>query len=212
MKKTIFFSLLLAIVGMIGMNSCNGCSKNEKKAPAKECVKNFTADYDGVLPDLSEGAEHIIAVQRQEMFSLLGGGNYVWYETKFSFADSLKDESLNDDALVEVTSVFQTFHPELCYMITTNVSKGTLIPAPTPGLWIEDCDLSGAEIKLNIKDVIEQLKTWNGVLPPAKSIILRKPVGPQDCNAQYVVGNPYEVIFVDAVSGDITDWNPAFPR
>ena len=39
---------------------------------------------------------------------------------------------------------------------------------------------------------------------------LRLPVGPVACNAQWVIGDVYDVIFVDAVTGEISDVNPAF--
>lgn len=211
MKKTFLFGLLLATAFMAGMSSCSGCSDNAPSGGQEQVKNKFQTDYDGVIPDESEAAEHIIAVQRQTMFGLAGGKEYCWYETRFTFNDSLKSESLDALALMEITSTFQTFGPELCYTITTNAAKGTLIPAPVPGLWIEDFDLSGERIELGILDVLNRLQEWNGILPSAVSVVLRKPVGPKECNAQYVIGNPYDVIFVDAVTGDITDWNPAFP-
>lgn len=215
MKKTHFYvmlSVLLMAVFCLAVSSCTSCEKQAPVPDQEHVVINFSTDYDGVLPDLSQGAEHIVSMHRQTMFSLTGGGEYVWYETKYTFADSLTAATLGVNPIVEVTSTFQTFNPELSYTITTNATKGTLIPAPIPGLWIEDYDLSNVSIKLSIADVMDRLKEWNGVLPPAKSVIIRKPVGPKDCNAQYVIGNPYDVIFVDAVTGSVTDWDPAFPR
>lgn len=37
-------------------------------------------------------------------------------------------------------------------------------------------------------------------------------VGPLPCNAQYVMGNPLQALWIDAVTGYVTDWCPAFPR
>ncbi len=212
MRKSIFMCLLLAMFSIM-VTGCSSCqSENSKQEAPKEKVSIFGSDYDGVLPDLSKGAEHIIALQRQQMYNAVEDGEYVWYETKFTYNDSLKIETLDDIKLVEITSTFQTFAPNLSWTITDNVVKGHLFPHPTPGLWIEDFDLSKAELKLSVSDVIQRLKEWNGIMPPATFIILRKPVGPQLCNAQYVIGNPYQVIFIDAITGDVTDWNPAFPR
>lgn len=212
MKNFWIIGLLLAIVSIM-TTGCSSCqSENKKQDAPKEQVSIFGSDYDGVLPDLSQSAEHIIALQRQEMYNAVEGGYYVWYETKFSYSDSLKIETLDDVRLVEITSTFQTFSPNLSYTVTDNVAKGHLFPHPTPGLWIEDFDLNNVQVKLTVNDVIERLKQWNGILPPGTFIILRKPVGPQPCNAQYVIGNPFQVIFIDAVTGDVTDWNPAFPR
>ena len=210
MRKNIFFCLLAAIAIMIGVSSCDGCSKSESSAPSGQVT--FGADYDGVLPDISEGAEHIIGLHRQTMSSLAEGKQYAWYEARFTFADTLTQETLTDAVVVEVTDFFQTFQPEVCYTITTNASKGTLIPAPTYGLWIEDFDLSDCEVKLTINDVLERLAQVNMPLPKALSVTLRKPVGPVPCNAQYVAGNPFETVWVDAVTGDVTDSCPAFPK
>lgn len=212
MKKCVFFSLLFAIA-CIMTTGCSSCkSENPKQdVPQQEQVV-YDSDYDGVLPDFTKGADHIIALQRQEMFNAVNGGYYVWYETKFTFNDSIKDTTLDEIKLVEITSTFQTFAPNLSWTITDNVAKGHLFPHPTPGTWIEDFDMSDAEIKLTIEDVIERLKAWDGIMPPAMCFYLRKPVGPVPCNAQYVAGNPMQVIFIDAVTGDITDWNPAFKK
>ena len=208
MKK---FLYLLVLVLSIVLTGCSSCQSDKAKQETKT-TKVFSADYDGVLPDLSKGASHIIATHRQTMYSIVKGKEYFWYETKFTFADTLKADTFDDNALVEVTSTFQTFEPSLVYNITTNAAKGTLIPTPTPGLWIEDFDLGNAEIKLSINDVIEKLKAWNGVMPPAKAFYLRKPVGPIACNAQYVAGNPFKAVWVDAVTGEITESCPAFPQ
>ena len=208
MKKNIFLCLLLAIACMVGMSSCNGCSKSDKNAPNKEHVTVFTADYDGVLPDLSDGAEHIIALHRQTMNEITGGKPYAWYEAKFTLADTLKQETLLDATVVEVTDVFQTVNPTLCYFLTTNAVKGTLIPAPTPGLWIEDFDLSDCEVKLTIKDALARLAEVNMPIPDVTSVVLRKPVGPKPCNAQYVAGTAVRAVWVDAVTGNVTDMCP----
>ena len=54
-------------------------------------------------------------------------------------------------------------------------------------------------------DVIERLKAWDGIIPPAAGMTLRCPLGPKACNAQWVIGNIADVIFVDAVTGEISE-------
>lgn len=212
MKKKIFLSMLMAIVMgmMVGVtSSCKGCGKSE---PA---VTNDTVlvvdDYDGVVQDFTAGVEHIVALHRQTMFTLYGGEQYVWYETRVLFNDSIKWETIDNLKVTDVTDIFQLFDPARCQFISTNVEKGTIIPKPIPDIWIEDCDMTDAEIKLWPEDVLEKLKAWDGILPPATGMTLRIPLGPRKCNAQWVLGNIQEVIFVDAVTGDITNWCPAFP-
>ena len=66
MKKYFLFGFLLAIVSIMatGCSSCQSENNKQDNAPAQEQVTNFNADYDGVVPDLTEGAEHVIALQR----------------------------------------------------------------------------------------------------------------------------------------------------
>ena len=202
MKGYYYFAFLLAIVGILatGCSSCHSGKGNSNKS-----------DYDGVVQNLTE-VENVIALHRQTMNQLVGGKKYCWYETSILFNDSINADNLNDLHVVDVTDVFQTFNPNLCQKITTNVKKGTLIPAPVPDIWIEDVDMSYSEIKLTVKDVLQRLSEWNGIIPLSIGITLRTPLGPKACNPQYVIGNIGQVIFVDAVTGDITDWCPAFPK
>ena len=203
--KRIFFYMLMVIAVSI-MASCNGCSESKEKATV------FTADYDGVVQDFTVGVDHIVATHRQTMFSLAEGNKYEWRNLQVKFNRKITSETLDDLHVVDITDVFYYWDdgPWVQY-ITSNVKDGTLIPAKIPDIWIEDEDMSEAEIKLWPEDVIKRLKEWNGIVPPASTMILRRPVGPRRCNAQWVIGNIGEVIFIDAVTGEITDWCPAFP-
>lgn len=205
MKRFLLFGLLLAIVGIMatGCSSCQSENKQQDQA--------IGAGYDGVKQDFTAGIDHIVALHKQTMFSLYEGEQYAWYETRVLFNDSLKVENADSLKVVDVTDIFQLFDPARCQYISTNVDKGTIIPKPIPDIWIEDCDMSKAEIKLWPEDVIGKLKAWDGIIPPAVGMTLRMPLGPRRCNAQWVIGNIMQVIFVDAVTGDITNWCPAFP-
>ena len=204
MRKFIFGMLAAVLLGMVaGANiSCSGCS-GEPAAPV--------GDYDGVAQDFTAGVEHIVALHKQTVYNLYKGEKYAWYETRVLFGDSIKAGTLDDLKATDVTDIFQLFDPARSQTISTNVEKGTIIPRPIYDIWIEDIDMSGAEIKLWPEDVLERLKAWDGILPPAVGMTLRQPLGPRRCNPQWVIGNIFQVIFVDAVTGDITDWCPAFP-
>ena len=210
MKKT-FLSMLMAIAVCMTAGtivSCNGCGKGEPGEPDKV----VPGDYDGVVQDFTAGVEHIIALHRETVFSLYDGERYAWYEAKVLFSDSLKLENIDSLYVTDVTDVFQLFDPARCQFISTNIKDGTIIPKPIADIWIEDVDMSNSEIRLTVDDVLERLKAWDGILPPAVGMTLRQPLGPLPCNPQYVIGNIMQVIFVDAVTGDISDWCPAFPR
>lgn len=203
MKKKILLGFLFAIACIVA----TGCScKSENK---KQEVKS--ADYDGVVQDFTAGVDHITALHRQTMFTIYKGEQYAWYETRVLFNDSIKWDTIGDLKVVDVTNIFQLFEPARCQYISSNVKEGTIIPPAIPDIWIEDCDMSDVEVKLWPEDVLERLQQWDGVLPPAVGMTLRIPLGPRRCNAQWVIGNMMQVIFVDAVTGDITNWCPAFP-
>ena len=191
---------LMAVAAMMTV-SLTSCHKDKGSKQA---------DYDNKAVEFTAGVDHIQALHRQTMHTLVDGKFYCWYESKVLFNDSLKTETLDDIKAVDVTDIFQTFNPDLCQYISSNIEKGTIIPAPVPDLWMEDFDLSYAEIKLTVTDVLQKLKEWNGVIPPAIGMTLRKPVGPKPCNAQWVMGNIMQVIFVDAVTGEVKEKNPAF--
>lgn len=204
MRKFILPFLMLAIVGMMGLSSCNGCSKGGPDNQASH-------DYDGVVQDFTAGVGNIQSLHRQTMYTLAGGKDYEWRNSKVLFNDTITMENIGELHVTDVTDVFQYIGEDvLVQIISSNVKQGTVIPYPIHDIWIEDSNLSELEIRLGAEDALLRLKEWNGVLPVSASMSLRCPVGPKKCNAQWVIGNIYDVIFIDAVTGDIATSNPAF--
>lgn len=203
MKKVLILSMLLA-VSLVGLYSCDPKSKKQEV--------NVQADYDGVVQDFTAGVPHIVSLHRQTMYKLAEGKEFQWRNLQVTFNDTIKMETIDDLHITDVTDVFfyWTDGPWIQY-ITSNVKKGMLVPMRIQDVWIEDCNMNDVEIKLWPEDVLKRLKEWNGVIPATKSMVLRLPVGPRNCNAQWVMGSFGDPIFVDAVTGEITDWCPAFP-
>ena len=213
MKKFLFFMLAAVLLGMTaGMTSCESCGKGEPGEPAVYDNTVTPGDYDGLVQDFTAGVAHIQALHRQTMYSM-GVTDYEWRNSEVLFNDTISFEDICELYVVDITDVFQYFDngPKVQF-ISSNIEKGTVIPHPVPGVWIEDASLNDAQIKLSAEDVLFRLCEWDGIIPPAVSMSLRLPVGPVECNAQWVIGNVYDAIFVDAVTGEITDWCPAFPR
>ena len=46
----------------------------------------------------------------------------------------------------------------------------------------------------------------------SRYVTLRNPIGPVAVNTQWIFGNIHEQIWVDAVTGDTKNSNPAFPE
>lgn len=198
MKKSIFL-LGLLVLALIGLTSCESCKSNK-----------ITDDYNGVTQNFTAGVDKIQNLHRQTMYTQVCK-EYEWRNSNVIFSDSIKTDNLDSLHIVDVTDVFQWWDngPKITF-ISTNIEKGTLIAPPITDVWIEDGDLSEKQLKLSAEDVLKRLAEWNGVIPPATSMSLRYPVGPCECNAQWVIGDVYDVIFIDAVTGEISNWNPAF--
>lgn len=217
MKKSIILSLLLAIVSIMA-TGCTSCQSENKK---QETVYH---DYDGVVQDFTAGVSHIQALHRQKMYNIIqflkeqgheiALNNYQWRNSLVILNDTVTAENIDDLHIVSIRDVFyywsNKFGPQVQY-ITDHVVYGTQIPYPISDVWIEDRDMSNAPIKLSAEEALTRLKEWNGILPKdCNFIILRLPVGPKDCNPQWTFGDVGDVLFIDAVTGEIRTWNPAF--
>lgn len=207
MKKFIIMSLLALV--SVALTGCSSCHSDKAKQETKEVVYH---DYDGVAQDFTAGVSHIQGLHRQTMYAL-NGADYDWRNSKVTLNDEITFETLDDLHIVEVTDVFQLFAPDpVVQFVSSHVQKGTIFPWPIHDLWIEDGSLNNKEIKVTAEDALQRLKEWNGILPKAHSLSLRYPIGPKACNAQWVVGDVFNPLFIDAVTGEVRDWCPAFPN
>ena len=213
MKKSLFLSLLLAIVSIM-VTGCVGC-QSEKKEQPNESVDYH--DYDGIVQDFTAGVSHIQALHRQTMFNLAQQAKpvngYQWRNSRIIFNDTLTFDNIDDLHITDINDVFYYWDkvkgPQVQY-VNVNVKRGTQIPWPINDVWIEDDDLSDQPIKLSCEDAILRLKEYNGTLPKSYFITLRLPVGPKACNPQWTFGDEYDVLFIDAVTGEVRDYDPAF--
>ena len=101
---------------------------------------------------------------------------------------------------------------ECIYVDTKAATKDATTYEDKKGFWVEDYPLIGDSIKLTYKDAFKRVMETNSPKPHTKNCVLRKPVGPVECNPQYVFGNIHVQLWVDAVTGDVNNSNPAFPK
>ena len=218
MKKKILLGLmpLLMLLMAAVCTSCNGCTKgaqpaNDGTAQADQAYH----DYDGTAQDFTAGTAHIQALHRQTMQTLAGGTDFEWRNSRVVLSDTLTADNIDRLQAVEVIDVYQYWNDEGPWVqyISTSRERGVQTPWPVNDVWIEDADLSAQPVSLSAEQALARLKEWNGVLPRGCNFItLRLPVGPRDCHPQWVVGGVYDPLFIDALTGAVSDSNPAFPR
>ena len=217
--KKILICLTLAIAGMMA-TGCTSCQSENNK---QETVYH---DYDGVVQDFTAGVSHIQALHKQTMFLLLKAvekrdgvsieRGYEWRNSRVIFNDTLTMDNIDQLHITDINDRFCYWHPAKgmqVQFIDVNVKNGTQVPWPVSDVWIEDDDMNDCHIKLSAEQALQRMKEWNGILPRGCNFItLRKPVGPKDCNPQWTFGDTYNVIFIDAVTGEVRDSNPAFAK
>lgn len=226
MKKIIFLMLALVTLGMtVGVVACAGCSKGETSKIDDPVVVYH--DYDDVVQDFTAGTAQIQALHRQTMYGLIQhlqdeghsialNGKYQWRNSRVLLNDTVTMENIDDLHVVAVNDVFFYWDSQkgpMVQYINSHVKQGVQIPYPINDVWIEDADMSDKPIKLSAEEALMRLKEWNGILPKdCNFIILRLPVGPNDCNPQWVFGDVDDVLFIDAVTSEIREHDPSFSR
>jgi len=196
--KKIIVVLSLFIMSMCFV-ACNSCKKQQKDNIDNEPMAELVV-------------ENVYNVDRQYMFTTYGS-DYRWFESCILMKDYLDEE--NDGSIAGISNVFQVVNE-----VGKSADVHVILIAHTPdttatevkqGFWVEDMPLNDEQIKLTFKDAYEKINQVNLPKPHSKNCVLRKPIGPLNCNPQYVFGNIQSQIWIDAVTGEIRESNPAFP-
>ena len=198
MKK--FYFLMLMFATML-FASCNSCKQSDEA----------TVNSDDVVGVALE-VERLIAMDREDMY-VQHGENYRWFETCMKLKNFLDEE--NDGSLEEVVNVFQvavgdekTFDVKVYKF--QHFADGTHASDSVNGFWVEDQPMNDEAVLITYKEAYDKLMATNMPKPHSQYVTLRKQVGPFDANPQYIFGNLRETVFVDAVTGEVRNYNPAF--
>lgn len=207
MKKTMFYSLLMGFILSLtfGLTSCKSCGggEPEKMADSTEVLKT------AVTLDV----ENVISTDREAMY-LKAGDNVRWYETTVVMTDYLSAP----DCTGEIDKIINTFqkivaigkgYDTMVYKFK-HYKDGTCEVDSIDGWWSEDYPLNDEPIEVSFKDAYELLMKANIVKPDSRYCVLRKEVGPNNCNPQYIFGNIKSQVYVDAVTGNVTANDPVF--
>jgi len=66
------------------------------------------------------------------------------------------------------------------------------------------------DVTVTFNDAYESMMRTNHPKPHSQKCAIRKSVGPYDSNAQYTFGNIESTLYVDAQTGDVSLYDPAF--
>lgn len=190
--KRILSVLMIALMA-ISLTSCDWFKKNEQPVKEQPTVESYIeSDVEYMLSNYDS--------------------TYAWYETEVIYNDFLDEE--NDGTYESIKSVYQ-------YEKITDT--GTIVNAVTiwhvgdstsvevVDTWYAECfDLRESEICLTFKDAYDAIMAVNLPKPHTRCCVLRDQVGPVAANPQYIYG--VGLLFVDAVSGEVSEINPVFPN
>ena len=198
MKKIFSFVSIFAVALMAIACTCS---------PKQELVNDEpTETVDSLF------VEHTVALDRQAMYTNYAE-DYRWFETGVQLRDWLDEE--NDGTIDMVVNVFQAVESREAGSFDTFVVKfqhfdGETVEEAVHGFWVEDFPLNDEEIKVTFAEAFERVMEVNLPKPHTRQVVLRKQIGPKPCNPQWIFGNLRAQIYVDAVTGEVTDVNPAF--
>ena len=204
MKKSFILTFLIGLVTSLFI-SCAGCSSN------KEDVKL----QDSVVATTVLDVEHSIALDRQTMY-VNYKDNYRWYETEILLPEFMDSDSAtsNPEMIVNVLQsvVEEGNGADVWVHKFQHFKNGEIVHDSIQGFWIENYALNDEVIKFKYTEAWDRMMAVNYPKPHSKHVTLRNPIGPVAVNTQWIFGNIHEQIWIDAVTGDAKNSNPAFPE
>lgn len=200
MRKKILCGLAgLAIVAFSAfLSSCGSCkSENENQEDSKPAVAKLNVG-------------HVTATDREYMF-VKYKGDYRWFEQCVLLKNFLDEE--NDNTVLEVKNIFQVVEgEESCYdvhvIFINHTNTGESTTEVVHSFWLEDYPLNDEAIKVSFEEAYDKMMQTNYPKPHSRHCVLRNAVGAKSTNPQYIFGNSHAQIYVDAVTGEVSDKSP----
>lgn len=198
MKKLVLFALICAV--FMGITSCD---------KTKKSANNLEQKGDTTLV-----VENLISMDRQAM-SLNYAKDYRWYETCITVQDYFDSENASKPIVTGVSNIFQYLvdadeHSADVQVVMYTHVKDSAVTEAKSGFWVGDEPMNDVEIKLTYIDAYNKMMVANMPKPHSRQCVLRKELGPKDVNPQYIFGNVKAQIYVDAVTGAVSDHNPVY--
>lgn len=156
--------------------------------------------------------EEYLAKDFQDVISSHRDENTYWYCSIIELSDYLdSDSTLYVNNLSNVfQNVFETEGGADTFVITYNHTETENKKTTVHDFWVEDNSLNVLDPRITFSEALEKLMASNYPKPHSKQCVLRNQVGPNAANTQYIFGNTESVLFVDSVTGEVSDINPFF--
>ena len=140
------------------------------------------------------------------------GNDYRWYECGILMKSYLDED--NDGSIADLTNVFMIrSDPGKSYdtnVVLLHHGKGGFGIFNLESKWVEeDVFMKKDQINVIFKESLIKAKSTKPLLH-TKHVVLRKQLGPNDANPQYIYGNNHGLLFIDATTGYISHDSPAF--
>ena len=184
--------------------SCTGCSSSKEDIKLQDSVATTVLDV-----------EHSIALDRQAMY-VNYKDNYRWYETEILLPYFMDSDSAtsNPEMIVNILQsiVEEGNSADVWVHKFQHFKDGTIVHDSIQGFWIENYALNDEVIKFKYTEAWDRMMQANFPKPHSRYVTLRNPIGPVAVNTQWIFGNVNEQIWIDAVTGDAKNSNPAFPK
>lgn len=195
MRKTFYY--LFVCLMCLFISVCSSCNK---KSQSNDVVK------------AELNVENAISLDKEYMFT--NYRDYSWFETCVLLKDFLDAEC--DGTVKGISNVFQVIeNKETGYdtqvILASHVADTTAYEIKH-GFWVEDFPLNNELIQVTFAEAFEKINEVNLPKPHSQQVVLRKQIGPKSCNTQWIFGNQKAQLYVDAITGEVTDKSPAFPE
>jgi len=206
MKKNSIFGFMMAILFsfVIGFTSCQSCKGDQPAANDESAINQTKAEL---------VVENLISTDRQDMY-MQHAKDYRWFETCVVLKDFLDEEC--DGTVAGVSNIFQAVEAKEngadVFVVMYTHTPDTADVQVVHSFWVEDLPMENEQIKLTFKDAFDRVMQANAPKPHSQHVVLRKELGPINCNPQYIFGNQKAQLYVDAVTGDVRTSNPVFPE
>lgn len=205
MKKLKLFLMIFLFSLVLGFSSCNGCQSTQQEETTKDTTE--------VVANSELVVENLVSMDRQDMFNNYAN-DYRWFETCIVLKDFLDEEC--DGTVEGVSNIFQAViekdNGADVFVVMYTHTADTSAVQKVNSFWVEDLPMENEAIKLTFKEAFDKVMQANAPKPHSQHVVLRKELGPINCNPQYIFGNNKAQLYVDAVTGEVRTTNPVFPE